>query len=676
MDPDHLSQKPAFRMLFVLLLLTMVHVTGASEPRYLLTKNYQKDHLRKTLIPISEYHPFPRASERAEWESVLPSLREEYISRGNLALNGEWPPLPASLLLSFKLTGDRSGHGEPFSERSGRLADLVLAECMEGKGRFMEEIVDGIWVLCEESSWCSPVHLVIQRSGSGLPDTGMIAADPGLPDVASPIIDLGAGERANLMAWTWYLLGDQLDKVSPLLKQRIHHEIKRRIIDPLQERDDYWWMWTPGKEHADHHVNNWTPWICSNWLTAVLLVEQDQETRIDAVYRIMEVLDRYLNEIQWDGGCDEGPGYFNHAGGAAFDCLELLFDATCGAINIYDDPLVRNMGSYIYKAHIADNFYTNFADASAIINIHPFHLYRFGQRINDETLCGFAASKAFERDILDKGIGDNPGRQLHFLFNAEKIESQRPHVPLLRDVWLPGIQVMAAREKGGSIEGLYVAAKGGYNDESHNHNDAGHFIVYSNGRPAIIDVGVGRYTAQTFSASRYDIWTMQSAYHNLPLVNGFMQPHGKEFRAVVLGYSKTPGLSTLSLDLAAAYPDEAAVERWERDIQLDRQNQLISVRDDYRLTRVIGDLQFILMTPCDVSVENHQLHLTGGLDPEKPVDLIVQFDSKLKTEVEKITLTDSRLKRIWGDHLNRICLIDTHPGNKDEVALRIRQGNQ
>jgi len=71
MDPDHLSQKPAFRMLFVLLLLTMVHVTGASEPRYLLTKNYQKDHLRKTLIPISEYHPFPRASERAEWESPL-----------------------------------------------------------------------------------------------------------------------------------------------------------------------------------------------------------------------------------------------------------------------------------------------------------------------------------------------------------------------------------------------------------------------------------------------------------------------------------------------------------------------------------------------------------------------------------------------------------------------------
>jgi hypothetical protein len=75
---------------------------------------------------------------------------------------------------------------------------------------------------------------------------------------------------------------------------------------------------------------------------------------------------------------------------------------------------------------------------------------------------------------------------------------------------------MAAREKGGSIEGLYVAAKGGYNDESHNQNDAGHFIVYSDGQPPIIDVGVETYSTKTFSASRYDIWTMQSGYHNLP----------------------------------------------------------------------------------------------------------------------------------------------------------------
>ncbi len=98
---------------------------------------------------------------------------------------------------------------------------------------------------------------------------------------------------------------------------------------------------------------------------------------------------------------------------------------------------------------------------------------------------------------------------------------------------------MAARHPGdggprsseGSAEGLYLAAQGGHNAESHNHNDVGNFIVYADGEPAIIDVGVETYTAKTFSAQRYEIWTMQSAYHNLPTVNGVMQGAGRQFEA-------------------------------------------------------------------------------------------------------------------------------------------------
>lgn len=85
-------------------------------------------------------------------------------------------------------------------------------------------------------------------------------------------------------------------------------------------------------------------------------------------------------------------------------------------------------------------------------------------------------------------------------------------------------------------EGLYLAAKGGHNAESHNHNDVGNFIVYADGYPAISDVGVETYTAKTFSAQRYDIWTMQSAFHNLPIINGFMQKNGGNFKAAAVNY--------------------------------------------------------------------------------------------------------------------------------------------
>src|SRR5690606_39553860 len=55
--------------------------------------------------------------------------------------------------------------------------------------------------------------------------------------------------------------------------------------------------------------------------------------------------------------------------------------------------------------------------------------------------------------------------------------SQPGASPLLRDVWLSEIQVMAARDQGGTPDGFYLAAKGGNNHESHNHNDIGNFVV-------------------------------------------------------------------------------------------------------------------------------------------------------------------------------------------------------
>ncbi len=657
----------------ILILVLLAQTVGASDPRFLLTKNYQRDDLRKFLVPFEEYHPFPHASERSAWESILPSLKEEYIERGVDALSLEWPQLPASVYMNFKTTGERVSYSRPHHIRRDKLADLVMAECIEGEGRFMEQIVDGIWLICEETSWCIPIHLFTQRSGSGLPSPAMRSADPGLPDIEDPVVDIWAGETVNLMAWTYYLLGDQLDQISPMIRKRMEYEIKRRIIDPLHERNDYWWLWIPGKEHSDHHINNWTPWIGANWLTALLLLEDEEEKRIDGVYKCMEAVDRFLNEYHDDGGCDEGPGYFNAAGGAAFDCLELLFDASGGAIDLYKEALIHNMGSYIYKAHIADDYYINFADAQANTNIHPFHLYRYARRTDNEVLAGLTAIKARDRDILNKGIGDNIGRQLYFLFNTEIIKEQEANVPLLQDVWLPGIQVMAAREKGGSTEGLYVAAKGGFNDESHNHNDAGHFIVYSDGQPAIIDVGVGTYTAQTFSTSRYDIWTMQSAYHNLPTVNGYMQPHGKEYKVTHIDYSFNPEYSQLNMDLQGTYPEEAGVEKWNRNVKLDRKERVIEVTDAYTLSKVEGDVQFTLMTPCDVVIENNQLHLTGGLDPEHPVDLKIQFDQKLIPKAETINITDSRLKSAWGDQLYRILLVKSNPGKKGEYKISISQ---
>jgi hypothetical protein len=93
---------------------------------------------------------------------------------------------------------------------------------------------------------------------------------------------------------------------------------------------------------------------------------------------------------------------------------------------------------------------------------------------------------------------------------------------------------MVARDKEGSTDGLFVAAKGGHNDESHNHNDIGNYVIYYNGQPVLIDVGRGTYTRKTFSSRRYDIWYNCSDYHNVPTINGVTQPAGANLKLLML----------------------------------------------------------------------------------------------------------------------------------------------
>ncbi len=78
------------------------------------------------------------------------------------------------------------------------LTAFLLAECLENRGRYLERIADGIWLICEESTWCVPAHVNFQRSGVGL------------PDVREPVLDLFAAETAAALAWTVYLLAGAL----------------------------------------------------------------------------------------------------------------------------------------------------------------------------------------------------------------------------------------------------------------------------------------------------------------------------------------------------------------------------------------------------------------------------------------------------------------------------------
>ncbi|MGC9521823.1 MAG: heparinase II/III domain-containing protein [Anaerolineae bacterium] len=633
----------------------------------MLSERYPIETLSELLAPRDAWHPYPTVQETSAWHALDPELRAYYRTRGEAALGFGWPALPATLFLEYARIGNRRNFERVNHIRRSTLRDLVLAECFEGEGRFLDDIANGIWTTCEETYWGYPAHVGIQAAGVGL------------PDVEEPTVDLFAAETAAQLAWTLYLLGDRLDGVSPLMRRRVRYEAKRRVLDPCLERDDFWWM---GFHPGDHGVNNWNPWINSNWLTAALILEDGAERRAAAVHKILRSLDIFLGVYAEAGGCDEGPGYWGRAAASLFDCLDLLKSATQGRIDVFGEAKIQNMGRYIYRAHIWDDYYVNFADASAMNRPPGSLVFRYGQAIADDDMKGFGAwLMAEQAGELGKQEG-SLGRILPALFAIPASLDVAPVQPLPRDVWFDGIQVMVARDRAGTPEGFFVAAKGGHNGESHNHNDVGNVIVYVDGKPLIVDAGVETYRRKTFSPQRYEIWTMQSAYHTLlPVVDGVLQAPGEAYAARGVHYHAVDEAAKFILDLAPAYLDEAGVRTWGRTVTLRRGEEVV-IEDTYVLTGPAEEIAVGLLTPCDVEVGEGEIELRAtafgpdGAGRETGAGRLVYNAQTFVVTVERIAIDDPRLGGVWGDHLNRVVFTAKEPALRDTWTWRITRAQR
>ena len=579
--------------------------------------------LAASLRPREAYQPFPTCGERSAWDA-MPRESKAYFQGAVRGMKQSelLKPLRAVRYMDFTRNGNRVRYEDVQFERRANLLTLVFAECIANDGALLDDIIDLIWAICEESSWVIPAH-----NGS----TGA------LPDVEAPVnIDLFSAETGSTLAWTYYLLRGKLNEQSPLIARRVEVEITKRILTPYLEDDTFWW-----KGFESGHVNNWNPWINGNVLSAFLLIEADAARREAGIALTAKSVQKFIDAYFPDGGCDEGPSYFTVAGGALFDYLETLHGATGGAVDIYGEPLIQNMAKYIYRVHVSGSYYVNFADAPARVHVPAGLLRRVGTKIGDDMLCRFA------RYISANGYTSAPYQIVHTcvfrrisdLFDfAPEQGTEAPYAAPAAHMF-DGIQVMTARQKENSGEGFFLAAKGGHNHESHNHNDIGNFVLYRNGQPVIIDAGVETYTKKTFGDRRYEIWTMQSDYHNVPQINGVSQMDGQEFAARDVRYDTDGVLSQLMLDIAGAYPAAAQVKQYERRIALDRAADTVTVTDQFALDAAVAPLVLHLMCADEP---------TGGEGVFRVNGTVMRYDAaQFDAAVEAVPLDDPRLSASW-----------------------------
>lgn len=581
------------------------------------------------------FNPMPAYSDRSHWESLPQIIRQQAIDQAQQALGYQWQSVTLTSYLDYTRSGVRQPNDLHIGERHSKLSQLVLGELVEGKGRFLDAIANGVWSLCEQSTWVAAAHISLQGRGT-------------IPDINRRAIDLSSGETANALSWTYYFFKDQLTKMSPIITERLMAELNRHILDVYIQRNDLWWM----ASGEGDFVNNWNPWCNFNVLTCALLVEQDLQRKEAIVRKSIRSVDQFINYFRSDGGCEEGPAYWDHAGAKMVEYLYRLSQFSGGKIDVFEDPKIQNIARYIANVHIDSNYFVNFADAGAKVPPIPATIFRCGKYIGDSSLMQFGAYIGSLSGFADKPLSGSLDIKLNIAEIYHDFVATPAKAPFYKSVWMDGVEVAVGRTQAGSPQGFTFAAKGGFNAESHNHNDVGTFILYLDGSPMVVDAGVGTYTAKTFSADRYKIWTMQSEYHNLPLINGCPQKDGVDFRSRDVKFSDNGKILKFSLDLSGAYPAQAHCRKWLRNYTFDRAKGL-TITDSYELTEARENNVLNFLTCAEVTTSKAgviELRHAGNC-------VLLKYDPTVfELTTSRIAVDDIRLSNIWGDHLIRITL--------------------
>lgn len=200
------------------LLLGLTGITTESkayEKKDILKSIGNRNQIHHMLLDPGEWVSFPGYNDRGSWQDITSPVADTIIEMGEKALIHEWKVVTATDYVEFDRSGNREIMQKPFYANVEALANLTLAELTEGKGRFIDQIVNGIWYLCEMTSWSLSAHVAVGQK----PETA-------LPSHEEHVIDLAAGDVASLLSWIHYFLSDELDKVSPIISERLEVNIR------------------------------------------------------------------------------------------------------------------------------------------------------------------------------------------------------------------------------------------------------------------------------------------------------------------------------------------------------------------------------------------------------------------------------------------------------------------
>jgi len=593
-------------------------------------------HVRQALESVHDISPFPRTGSN-DWSRIRDGLGDgvmaDLLAAAERDMLAPIPALPARLYHEYREIGRREGYEDAVRARRNMLYRLTLAEWLEGSGRFTPAIENITWARLEEANWAWPAH----------------ARD--IDDFDNPTVDLAAAMTALDLAEMDYLIGDRLPAN---LRRRLRVEIERRVVGPFLHRNDHWWL----NATPDRPVNNWTAVCVAGAVGAALYLERDAGRLAEIVTRGLHSLADYLETFDREGGSSEGPDYWTYGFGNYVVLAHLLHVRSGGQIDLLEGDFIRSVAEFPLKTMLGPGVWVSFSDSDHNPSFHPGLLTHLAKALDLPGLTGLGMKNDFAVEHFNQFVW--PLRQY-----AWSLPETSPTLePGLHD-WYADMGWMISRLDPKDPGSLRLAAKGGHNDEMHNQNDVGSFMVLAGGKVVLTDPGRGRYSKAYFGPDRYKNLFASSLGHSVPVVNDEEQAAGREHAAIVLEHVHSPALDRLSLDMAAAYPAAADIARLDRHIEMRRDIGAIGIEDSYAFASEAGVFRSVLVTPLAARLEGGDIIVgdaAAGLRiVVEDADAHIHFDCRQDQEKQYQPAVD----------LTRIVITPRTKSREGRIALAI-----
>ncbi len=513
--------------------------------------------------------------QRALENPSLDEFRAGLKERVNYLKNTPNEQLSFALFRRFEEDGNRTQFEDRYFNRRQKLLAYTLEYWLYKDADTLVYLQDIIWAILEEYTWSLPAHLM--RKGLKK-----------VQDEKTYVADLFASETAQALAEMLTLVGDD---IHPIIKDRIHFEIERRILSRAYENQgEFFWH---------NATNNWSA-VCAGSVGMAAIYEIEDEERLAYIIeRSLATLENFYKGFSSDGTCLEGLSYWNYGFGYFMYFADMLYRRTEGEINLFDDSHIKNIGFFYTKVFFKGSRTVSFSDGgsygtcspsalSILAKYYPDYKIPSAEYINFEYSGEYCAR--FARSVRDVVLA-----RADLKTNTNEIIGTY----LLKDAeWYIS----------SSECGVGIAAKAGNNGEPHNHNDVGSFLIYKNGESLIADIGAGEYTRQYFTPdTRYTIFCNSSASHSVPIINGEYQKEGALSTAKDTVITEGGVVS----DIAGAY-DVKSLKSLERSVCFDKENGVVTLKDSYVFDEKPSSVVERFISPCEPEILENKVDIKSG----------------------------------------------------------------